>query len=35
MRQSDDVGLGSPRGYIGWKLHGTLNGGARQALDGP
>ena len=35
MRQSDDVGPGSPRGYGGLKLRGTLNGGARQASDGP
>ena len=35
MRQSDDVGLGSLRGFGGWKLRGALDGGAWQALDGP
>ena len=35
MRQSDDVGSGSPRGFEGWKLCRALDGGARQASDGP
>ena len=35
MSQSDDVGPGSPRGFIGWKLRRALNGGARQVSDGP
>ena len=35
MCQSDDVGRGSPRSSGGWKLRGTLDGGARQASDGP
>ena len=35
MRQSDGVELGLLRGYGGWKLCGTLDGGAQQASDGP
>ena len=35
MRQSDDIGPGLPKGSGNWKLCGTLDGGARQALDGP
>ena len=35
MHQSVDVGPGPPGGFGGWKLCGALNGGGRQALDGP
>ena len=35
MRQSVGVGPVSSRGSGGWKLRGTLDGGARQASDGP
>ena len=35
MHQSDDVGPGLLRGFGGWKLRGVLEGGARQASDGP
>ena len=33
MHQSDDVEPGSPRGSGGWKLRGTLDGGARKDLE--
>ena len=35
MHQNDGIGLGSSRGSGGWKLRGMLDGGARQASDGP
>ena len=35
MRQSDDVRPGFPGSSGDWKLRGTLDGGSRQALDGP
>ena len=35
MRQSDDVGPGTLRGFGGWKLRRVLDEGARQASDGP
>ena len=33
--RSDDVGSGLLRSSGSWKLRGTLEGGARQASDGP
>ena len=35
MGQDSDIGAGSSRGSRGRKLCGTLDGGARQASDGP
>ena len=35
VHQSVGAGLGSSRGSGGWELRGTLDGGARQASDGP
>ena len=35
MSQSDGIGPGPPRSSTGWKLRGTLDGGARQASDEP